>query len=89
MASKESFAVLKLEDKNILGRVTGISTSEISIQTISEDDIDLGSNMHLDVIADGKIYHRGLPVKVISDNHVENEISFATMLVREIKVVFQ
>jgi len=88
MEPKESYAVLKLGEANILGRVTSISTNELSFQSIFDDKIPMHSVQYMDVITSGKIHFRDLPVKVIADNHVDNEISFLKMLMREIKVTF-
>jgi hypothetical protein len=80
------FSVLKFKEHNVLGRVVSINETELSFQSISEDEIPMHSLQYMDVITSGRIHFRNLPVKIISDRRVQNEISFSRMSIREITV---
>jgi hypothetical protein len=85
---KEIFAVLKTKEHNLVGRVISISDSKIVFNSVSEGFAPVDSFQHMDVFTTGHIYFRDLPVRVISENKIQDERSFSKMLTREFNVTF-
>jgi len=82
------YAALKLEGHSILGRVITISDGELVFQSISDEEIKLESFLHIDIFTSGQMYFRDIPVKIISDKKIKDDLSFFNLLTREIKVQF-
>lgn len=85
---RDIFAVLNLETHNILGRVISIGDNALVFRSVSDDEIRLDSTQHMDVFTSGQIYFRDMPVKIVSDEKIQDQRSFSKMLIREIKVSY-
>jgi hypothetical protein len=85
---KDIFAVLKMENRNLIGRVMSISDTELVFHSVSDNEIPLDSFQHIDVFAKGHIYFRDLPVKVVSDSKIQDDRSFCKTLSREVNVTY-
>ncbi|MCD4680160.1 MAG: hypothetical protein K8S00_07215 [Bacteroidales bacterium] len=86
---KNLFATLKLENKNILGNVIKISPGKITLELISNMEIKSNSLQYMDVFTNEKIYFSDLPVKILTDNEIQDEHQFSKMNIRQINVTFK
>jgi|WetSurSiteA1Bulk_404760.scaffolds.fasta_scaffold223846_1 hypothetical protein len=85
---EEIYAALTVESNIMLGKVISLGTDELVFQSISDETLHPDSVNTIDVFASGKIFYRNLPVKIISDIPLKDQLSFSRMTTREIKVRF-
>ena len=83
---RDLFAIIKPEGNHILGRIIRIDNDGLTLQSVSDDEIDQKSSM--DIFTKGKFFFKDLPIDVVSDKKILDQYSFSKLLIREITIRF-
>ena len=80
------FAALNNGKNTIIGKVINFSDEGLTLQSISDGDVDLGSLHKLDIYSSEQFYFRRRPVEIVADDKFIDEKSFSKMTARNITI---
>ena len=84
--SKDIYAILKIQNHHVMGKVDSVNDGHIVFKPLSDDGIRMCSFYHIDVFSGRRVYFKNLPVVTINEEKIKPEKFLFRTATRKINI---